>query len=314
MTTPPAKLKGLNTLPNYCCSSASNCTLCRNLDGLSLYWPVESGAITVASYVKERFETQVCGQATYNFAEYHTAYIHVWERDFYTVHPENALLKIEHSIKADGGKFSAPHRMMEGELVDTSGTVIKKLKRNAINKIYMKDFLDAANVNLSDVSDAVNAEGRTFRRMGVVLHVVVDYRNSDVSWFGVSPTSYKYRVDHVRYSDYKVKQEIPIVYSNGSTCARIVNKRFGPRLEFQQVGKIGQHSLGNLLMQLVSFMGLLTLTATIIDVCALYLVPARETYKKYVYDTSPELQNDDGEIAEDNEKEGKQKNLKAKED
>ena len=53
-------------------------------------------------------------------------------------------------------------------------------------------------------------------------------------------TSYSYHVQHVPYSDYRVKQEIPIVSNNGSICQRIVYKRYGARLEFQQIGKIGE--------------------------------------------------------------------------
>lgn len=37
-------------------------------------------------------------------------------------------------------------------------------------------------------------------------------------------------------------------------------------------------------------MGLLTLTATIIDVVALYIAPNKENYRQYVYDHSPEFQ------------------------
>lgn len=36
-------------------------------------------------------------------------------------------------------------------------------------------------------------------------------------------------------------------------------------------------------------MGLLTITATIIDVLALYILPAKTIYSQYVYENSPEL-------------------------
>ena len=36
-------------------------------------------------------------------------------------------------------------------------------------------------------------------------------------------------------------------------------------------------------------MGLLTLTATVIDVIALYIVPNKENYRQYVFDESPEF-------------------------
>lgn len=52
----------------------------------------------------------------------------------------------------------------------------------------------------------------------------------------------------------------------------------------------GRFSLPNLLLQVVSLVGLLTLTATIIDTFALYLIPNKDIYRQYVFDSSPELQ------------------------
>ena len=51
----------------------------------------------------------------------------------------------------------------------------------------------------------------------------------------------------------------------------------------------GLFSLPTLLLKLVSGMGLLTLTATIIDALALYILPDRGRYRKSVYEESPLL-------------------------
>ena len=51
----------------------------------------------------------------------------------------------------------------------------------------------------------------------------------------------------------------------------------------------GMFSLPTLLLKLVSGMGLLTLTATVIDTLALYVLPDRRKYRKSVYDESPVL-------------------------
>ena len=50
---------------------------------------------------------------------------------------------------------------------------------------------------------------------------------------------------------------------------------------------IGKFSLASLVIKLVSGMGLLTLTATIVDTLALYILPDRFRYRGYVYETSP---------------------------
>lgn len=62
--------------------------------------------------------------------------------------------------------------------------VFYRLSSNSVDKIYLKEFLEAANINLSDVSDHVNSNNRTYRKIGVVLHVMIDYRNADKIWFG----------------------------------------------------------------------------------------------------------------------------------
>jgi hypothetical protein len=48
-------------------------------------------------------------------------------------------------------------------------------------------------------------------------------------------------------------------------------------------------SLPTLILKLVSGVALLTLTATITDTLALYLLPNRDTYRKMVYEESPDF-------------------------
>ena len=48
------------------------------------------------------------------------------EEDYYTVNPEFALVKIEHSFTAFTGSLTHSHRKMYGSLVDAQGKVIKR--------------------------------------------------------------------------------------------------------------------------------------------------------------------------------------------
>ena len=50
-------------------------------------------------------------------------------------------------------------------------------------------------------------------------------------------------------------------------------------------------------------MGLLTITATIIDAIALYISPMRTMYRQYVYELSPELEHKVKHILQKEEKE-----------
>ena len=55
---------------------------------------------------------------------------------------------------------------------------------------------------------------------------------------------------------------------------------------------LGKFSLATLLVKIASGMGLLTLTATIVDTLALYILPDRLKYRSYVYETSPSVDKD----------------------
>ena len=61
----------------------------------------------------------------------------------------------------------------------------------------------------------------------------------------------------------------------------------------------GMFSLSTLLLKLVSGMGLLTLTATVIDTLALYVLPDRGKYRKSVYEESPVLRRESKEDKKD---------------
>jgi len=289
-TPPSVNINADQLVSPYCCLNDTTCEQCRFLDGLSLNWPVESKAVTISTFVKERYEKQnlkdrltVKNGATFKV---------VRESDYYSLNPEESLIKVEHSIMSSSTNLSASHRMMTGGLYDVEGNIIKILnssERSRVDKLLLKDILQAANISLDDTSDAMNSNGRSYRKNGVVLQVLIDYRNAETFTVGTNKMSYSYHVRHIPYSDYRVKQEIPIPDQEGNINQRVVLKRYTTRIEFSQIGKIGRFSLSSLLLQLASLMGLLTLTATIIDTIALYVIPNKEMYRQYVFDSSPEL-------------------------
>lgn len=55
----------------------------------------------------------------------------------------------------------------------------------------------------------------------------------------LSVPEYTYQVRRVLYSDYRLKQEIPMPNSEGRICERLIKKRYAVRMEFHQGGKIG---------------------------------------------------------------------------
>lgn len=66
----PVKLQNeknkYNPNPSYCCKKSminDTCIACRKLDGTSLNWPIESRAVTIATFLKEKWQKQdSCGE------------------------------------------------------------------------------------------------------------------------------------------------------------------------------------------------------------------------------------------------------------
>ena len=57
--------------------------------------------------------------------------------------------------------------------------------RKGADKLTIRELFSAAGVeSLDQVSDALNANGKTYRRHGLVLHVTIEYTNTDGNWFG----------------------------------------------------------------------------------------------------------------------------------
>ena len=123
----------------------------------------------------------------------------------------------------------------------------------------------------------------------------------------ISDIEYTYHVRHIPYMDYNCKQVLPYFSSESATSTdqwRLLRKRYAIRVEFEQSGSLGKNikiiinnyvlflglfSFSTLLLKLVSGIGLLTLTATVIDTIALHFLPNRAIYRQHVYDESDDI-------------------------
>ena len=65
------------------------------------------------------------------------------------------------------------------------------MKKGA-DKLTIRELFSAAGVkSLEEVSDALNAKGKTHRRHGLVLHVTIKYTNTHGTWFGSGYVSHQ---------------------------------------------------------------------------------------------------------------------------
>ncbi|KAK3734157.1 hypothetical protein QZH41_017128 [Actinostola sp. cb2023] len=317
---PDADMVTPNHIPSYCCNIQDenskprelSCIACESIDAQELSWPVESRVLSLMTFCKDRWQVK-----HKNGTLPQQNYVNIRERKYHTLNPENVMLKIEHSIIATRFSNGAGHdglaasqRTLKGFLYDINGNAIKSMSTNDItnqkgqaDKLTVHELLNAAGVrSLDEASDAINAKGKSYRRHGLVLQVVVRYHNAENTWLGTGGIEYCYHVRRVPYADYRINQVIPVIStqdfiaSNGTTNgqgnttieeARLFRKRYGIKMEFYQSGKLGRFSLSALLIKLVAGVGLLTLTATVVDLGALYVLPDRYRYRRCVYEESP---------------------------
>lgn len=279
----------------YCIDIAQHNLTCRYEDPRELNWPVEGRAVTITTFVKDRVQKSHL-QTNSPQDEYDS----VSDDHYFTLGSEYVIMKVDHAVVASLftdhkgiEKLAASKRMMKGYLLNHNGDVIKELSvPGKPDKITLQEILQAGGVSsLDEKSDAVNAKGQTIRQRGAILRVSIHYQNWYNTWFGTSEIEYSYRVHRIPYMDYNIKQTLHYTPSSHveNTKWRLLRKRYSVRLEFEQDGSLGMFSTSTLLLKLVSGTALLTLTATIIDVIALYLLPNKEVYRKHVYEQTREI-------------------------
>ncbi|PFX25533.1 P2X receptor E [Stylophora pistillata] len=289
-------------------TASKMCTPCQVMDARELSWPVESRTISLTTFAKDRWQTKNMSSSG-KFGQFQT----IRENLYFTVQPEQMMIKIEHAVLATkfltgkGGKdLAASQRNMKGYLYGHDGSVIKSLSSNEKNgmrgmadKLTIEEILQAAGVtSLDEPSDALNAKGKPFRRHGIVLHMAINYQNAKSTWLGTGDIEYSYQVRRIPYADYRVNEVIPVIDATDFTNPslerhqekRLFRKRYGIKIEFHQSGRLGHFSFPALLQHLVSAVGLLTLTATIVDILVLYILPYKSEYRRFVYEESPILE------------------------
>jgi len=295
---------------SYCCNKgkvSKMCTPCQIMDAQELSWPVESRTISLTTFAKDRWQTRNISKSTTGKPQQFET---IREKMYFTVQPESMLIKIEHAVLATKflrGKgvkdLAASQRNMRGYLYSHNGTILKSLSsdedsglKGMADRLTIQEILKAAGVaSLDEPSDALNAKGKPFRRHGIVLHVAINYQNSESTLLGTGDIEYSYQVRRIPYADYRVNEVIAVFNSKDFTNSshealqanRLFRKRYGIKIEFHQNGKLGHFSLPALLLHLVSGVGLLTLTATIVDILALYILPDKSRYRTFVYEQSP---------------------------
>ncbi|KAL5496680.1 hypothetical protein EMCRGX_G013018 [Ephydatia muelleri] len=250
----------------YCHGNIS----CKDADPMSLNGPVETRAVTIATFIKERKQMLTNSTNSDHYGTYS-------EEQYYTKGPEYVVLKIDHAITASdsSGKIflRASHRKLTGYLMDINGNPVRQLnsdqRSGKPDKLSLIELLKAAGVeSLEKPSDSISSNGRSFRKRGCVLQVNIFYHNWLSTWFHTSNAQYEYRVHRVPYIDYSTKEII-----NSSVqinpLERLLRKRYALRIEIVQSGSLGIFSLSALLSTIVNGNIVFTIAIWIIEKIAI---------------------------------------------
>lgn len=105
---------------------------CKDADPMALNWPVESQAVTIATFIKE---TEQKLNST------NSQYVAYSKEQYYTKGPEHVVIKIDHAITASDawGKvfLMASHRQLKGYLMDINGNPVRQLNSGQWNCIHI---------------------------------------------------------------------------------------------------------------------------------------------------------------------------------
>jgi hypothetical protein len=174
-------------LPSLNTSSLPYCHFdsisCRYETPQELNWPIESQAITITTFVRDKF-VQATDDPLQNDV--------VKEDRYFTIAPENVIIKVDHAIiashfsKQGYGSIAASTRQMKGYLLYTNGTYFRELSvPGKPDRLSLKEILAAGNIDtLDQPSTAISAKGKSIRERGLIVKITIHYQNWFFTWFG----------------------------------------------------------------------------------------------------------------------------------
>ncbi|CAG8590851.1 10619_t:CDS:2 [Paraglomus brasilianum] len=204
---------------------------------------------------------------------------------------EDYTLMIEHSIRGKATTIAVRNGLMDGELMASDGKTVVKSWTNATRMdenpyadgdiIKVSDLLTAAGADLDAPSTAPGANstnGETYRSSGIVIVIVIEYRNVQ---FKKDKFAYVYLPRVIDGNEYKAVESL--YQSDGSY---ILKERHGIRLVFQQHGEIGEFSFISLLTNIVAAFALFKVATIIVEVLMLNIVPEKRVYEKAKFEVT----------------------------
>jgi len=268
---------------------------CKYFDSLLDVFPqAVDSAITIASRIK--FSTQTCNNIYFNTSN--TTWTNNQTESYFLADIERFTLQLDHT-------FYAPNLGIQHNARDLKGFVVKNGEEKddeSYNKTF-KPYLPKGEIigqvgQLDIVSvgsllrmagvdiDAQNVTpGESIRNSGAIFLVFLDYQNSMTHWF-TNGTKYTIHVDMINNTEYKAVQT---VYTKKLDGGRTIYNRHGLHFVFLQTGKLVQFDFQVLLLSMVSGMGMLAFSTTIVDLISTKLLGNKDVVSNLKYKTTPNL-------------------------
>eukprot|EP01138_Halocafeteria_seosinensis_P004396 gb/GECG01004497.1/.p1 GENE.gb/GECG01004497.1/~~gb/GECG01004497.1/.p1 ORF type:complete len:486 (+),score=39.44 gb/GECG01004497.1/:1-1458(+) len=270
---------------------------CQFLDQFDAQYPrKQANAIFLSTRItyqaSQRNRSEICA----NMSLASCAYKEFAHQDFYVADPEFYTLFIDHSMSVPSLDVSKSAIQLGGRLLGTDGKRLDPCKpyteanrpcpsfinlgqSGAKDIVPIAALLEAGGVNsLDDVAGTTeDLVGETKRFAGLILLVQIDYDN----YYTYNPENirYTYTVTQVSNQEFKIEQLVN--NQNDAHESRLIYDRHGVQIVMLQTGSIGSFSFAQLLIVLVTSLGLLAVAQSLVNTLAFNIMPMKWVYRQY---------------------------------
>lgn len=245
--------------------------------------PSELNSIFISTHVDISSEMNIC----YNLPKDEDCFQR-WKTStpvvpHYLAGIEEYTIMISHSMQApkhfnknkghSNEKYSSIDINIEGHFLDSNGNVIQSFPSGERSIFTVDTLLKACNISLSNIHG--RNKSRTIRSSGIIILFAIGYSNLD----DLSLPVFTYTASVIPQSDYKIVDTIRLNNSH-----RKILNRHGIKVIFKICGAIGSFSFEQLLLQLGTGVGLLSISKFATDYIMIHVLKFRPLYKRDKYE------------------------------
>ena len=222
---------------------------------------------------------------------------------------EEGTIYLGHTVEGKGEVAVARDLTeMIGVMKDCSGKVVKRFPKKDPNQPLDEDLVKNRIIRVGDLlkwarpgmhspcgngiqldvrarPDEVN-HTESLRYEGLVLHILIDYDNTQETSFDYESNTVEYTITVVAIT--KTDPKYLTVKDLGGNQKEI-NNRHGIHIIVVQTGKLGNFSWKVLVVSFTAGLGLMAIATTLTSMLAVFVMPLKADYKKVMYEYSADF-------------------------